>query len=193
MICALNTAIHVYRLAEEVEKRTSVQSSGMQGFYSNLLTKNIAFGGDVGQSATSAYTVGSMRQTTVLDEHDVSATDVAAVSETSCSSSTAVCHTLPTIYADVSQKFVSDEALAINPSKTNKPEESMEQSKRIRLAEESDGGKVQTIHTPTSEEESDQSKTLVQSSFVINTAAQNKDDVVMSARERYLARKNKNN
>jgi hypothetical protein len=34
----------------------------MQGFYSNLLTKNVAVGGDVTSSALSAYTAGSNRQ-----------------------------------------------------------------------------------------------------------------------------------
>jgi hypothetical protein len=33
----------------------------MEGFYANLLTKNIAMGGDVEASAISAYTTGSKR------------------------------------------------------------------------------------------------------------------------------------
>jgi hypothetical protein len=39
-----------------------VRSQGMHGFYSNLLTKNVAMGGDVEGSALSAYTAGSQRQ-----------------------------------------------------------------------------------------------------------------------------------
>lgn len=34
----------------------------MQGFYTNLLTKNVAMGGNVESSALSAYTAGSNRQ-----------------------------------------------------------------------------------------------------------------------------------
>lgn len=34
----------------------------MHGFYANLLTKNVAMGGDVKGSALSAYTAGSQRQ-----------------------------------------------------------------------------------------------------------------------------------
>ena len=37
----------------------------MMGFYSNLLTKNIALGGSL-DSAVSAYTVGSSRNTSLL-------------------------------------------------------------------------------------------------------------------------------
>ena len=39
------------RLADEIEQRTDVRGQGMTGFYSNLLTKNIALGGDVDKSA----------------------------------------------------------------------------------------------------------------------------------------------
>jgi predicted phosphatase len=37
----------------------------MQGFYQNLLTKNVAMGGDVEGSAVSAYTAGSKRHTQI--------------------------------------------------------------------------------------------------------------------------------
>lgn len=50
------------KLAEELEKRKDVRSAGMHGFYSNLLTKNIAMGNDVEGNALSAYTAGSERQ-----------------------------------------------------------------------------------------------------------------------------------
>jgi hypothetical protein len=39
----------------------------MQGFYANLLTKNVAMGGDVDAHAVSVYTAGSARQTHLLD------------------------------------------------------------------------------------------------------------------------------
>lgn len=56
------------RLAEEIERRTDVRGQGMQGFYANLLTKNIAMGGDVASSATSAYTAGSSRQKALVGD-----------------------------------------------------------------------------------------------------------------------------
>lgn len=34
----------------------------MQGFYANLLTKNISMGGDIERNSVSAYTAGSKRQ-----------------------------------------------------------------------------------------------------------------------------------
>lgn len=55
-----------FRLQEEVDKRHDVRKLGMQGFYANLLTKNIALGGDVETSATSAFTVGSQRVNNII-------------------------------------------------------------------------------------------------------------------------------
>jgi len=42
----------------EAEAAADVTKKGMTGFYQNLLTKNIAFGGDI-ENATSSFTVGS--------------------------------------------------------------------------------------------------------------------------------------
>lgn len=55
------------KLAEKVEESTGASRQGMHGFYSNLFTKNISFGGDV-SSATSAYTAGSERQRRRLED-----------------------------------------------------------------------------------------------------------------------------
>ena len=54
------------RLADEIEQRTDVRRSGMEGFYSNLLTKNVAMGGEL-HHAVSAFTSGSDRQHHVLE------------------------------------------------------------------------------------------------------------------------------
>lgn len=54
------------RLADEVEQRTDVRKSGMEGFYANLLTKNVAMGGNVDEHAISVYTAGSNRQNHLL-------------------------------------------------------------------------------------------------------------------------------
>jgi len=61
---------HEDRLADKIEEKTGASRQGMQGFYSNLFTKNIAFGGDVAASATSAYTAGSDRQRMRLNEQN---------------------------------------------------------------------------------------------------------------------------
>jgi hypothetical protein len=58
------------KLADALEQRTGVAERGMHGFYSNLLTKNIAMGGDVTSSAVSAYTAGSRRQQIHLGEDE---------------------------------------------------------------------------------------------------------------------------
>lgn len=58
------------KIMREVEKRTTVggasNAAGMSGFYTNLLTKNIAMGGNLEESALSAYTSGSKRQSSLL-------------------------------------------------------------------------------------------------------------------------------
>jgi hypothetical protein len=54
-------------LAEELEQRTDVRGSGMHGFYANLLTKNVAMGGNV-EHSVSVYTAGGMRQNRMLDD-----------------------------------------------------------------------------------------------------------------------------
>jgi len=46
---------------DALEEKTSAPQSGMHGFYSNLLTKNIAAGADVDKNALSSYTHGSRR------------------------------------------------------------------------------------------------------------------------------------
>jgi hypothetical protein len=58
---------HLRRLAEELEQRTDVRGSGMHGFYANLLTKNVAMGGNV-EHSVSVYTAGGMRQNRMLDD-----------------------------------------------------------------------------------------------------------------------------
>jgi hypothetical protein len=59
--------LHLRRLAEELEQRTDVRGSGMHGFYANLLTKNVAMGGNV-EHSVSVYTAGGMRQNRMLDD-----------------------------------------------------------------------------------------------------------------------------
>lgn len=44
------------RVADAIEKKTTAESAGMHGFYSNLLTKNVGMGADVAKNAVSAYT-----------------------------------------------------------------------------------------------------------------------------------------
>ncbi|CAM9745801.1 unnamed protein product [Pylaiella littoralis] len=55
------------QLEDEREQRNDVTKTGMSGFYSNLITKNIAMGGDVEKSANSAFTAGSKRHAATAD------------------------------------------------------------------------------------------------------------------------------
>ncbi|CAB1100989.1 unnamed protein product [Ectocarpus sp. CCAP 1310/34] len=58
------------QLEDEREQRNDVTKTGMGGFYSNLITKNIAMGGDVEKSANSAFTAGSKRHA-ATDEYEM--------------------------------------------------------------------------------------------------------------------------
>ena len=51
----------------DYRNKTGTSGGGMMGFYSNLLTKNIAMGSSVEDTAISAYTAGSKRQLTLLE------------------------------------------------------------------------------------------------------------------------------
>jgi len=55
-------------LADKLDERTDVRSGGMEGFYKNLLTKNISMGSNVQGNAVSVYTAGSFRHTNVAEE-----------------------------------------------------------------------------------------------------------------------------
>lgn len=75
------------RLEEEAARRREEEAggkgapgggSGMDAFFSNLLTKNIAMGADVKVAARSAYTVGSKQQESAFGTSLPSATSTAA-------------------------------------------------------------------------------------------------------------------
>jgi coiled-coil domain-containing protein 55 len=55
------------KLEERYEERNDATKVGMAGFYSSLLTKNVAMGGDL-SAARSAYTVGSKRSDLLLGQ-----------------------------------------------------------------------------------------------------------------------------
>jgi coiled-coil domain-containing protein 55 len=139
------------RLAEEIEKRQDVKEKGMQGFYANLLTKNIAMGGDVSDYAISAYTSGSSRQKHLVDEKQGKETfEPEDLQRKQGKSINELNHT-PTVNSDV---VVAD--LHNNPSSS------------VDLPQEQSHSLRKENSAPLSER---------------------KDDKVLSARERYLARK----
>jgi len=55
-------------LADKLDERTDVRSGGMEGFYKNLLTKNISMGSSVQGNAVSIYTAGSAKHSTITEE-----------------------------------------------------------------------------------------------------------------------------
>mmetsp|Transcript_18291 Transcript_18291/g.73124 ORF Transcript_18291/g.73124 Transcript_18291/m.73124 type:complete len:356 (+) Transcript_18291:52-1119(+) len=65
-------------VADRVEEQTTAGARGMHGFYSNLLTKNIAVGARVDAAAVSSYTHGSRGNRVMLGDTTSSADEAAA-------------------------------------------------------------------------------------------------------------------
>ena len=59
-------------LADKLDEKTDVRTSGMEGFYKNLLTKNISMGSSVDGNAVSVYTAGSVRQVSLQENTEES-------------------------------------------------------------------------------------------------------------------------
>ena len=165
-----------HRLSEEIEKRTDVRGSGMHGFYSNMLTKNISMGGDVATNATSAYTTGSDRQHSLL-QTDGDKPPVASSKATSL---------LPASDSGLSNPSSRKE---VQSEVTN--EHSSSTTSRKRPADD-DGEEIMSHsdlpkHSATQGEESSSvSLPHSESSACIIIG---KEEKLLSARERYLARK----
>jgi hypothetical protein len=136
------------RMTDEVEKKHDVRSLGMQGFYSNLLTKNVAMGSDV-SNALSAFTAGSARQQQVLEDTDTITNGIKSSSTLPSSDSQSISN-------NINQ---SDITGSIHP-----PKEELRQ-------------KQQGISTSAEQEADEKKKKEI-----------SKNDV-LSAKERYLARK----
>lgn len=86
--------------AEELDKKHDVRNQGMAGFYTNLLTKNVAVGGKVETNAMSAYTVGSARQSLVVSSSALSSSTISSASLAPVEPP-AVCAEVVTVHADV--------------------------------------------------------------------------------------------
>jgi len=154
------------KLAEEVERRTDVRGSGMTGFYANLLTKNIAMGGDVGSSSTSAYTVGNERQKRLIN-----GTTADEISST----------------VDSQVKVIPDET----PLATEPVPESSSSATTIQLGnkhERDEDDEEDNNHNHNARPDS-QTRPPAQKPRIEEASGHKREEAVLSARERFLARK----
>ncbi len=160
------------KMMEEVEKRHDVRSLGMQGFYSNLLTKNLAMGGDVKSNAISAYTAGSQRQEQVL---------------TDASQKTSVYEDGDRVEGEVGKQQTGRDSA----STAEKDRDHHSSSKRSRSDSHHNGGDDDDIRHQKRQNIEEGRAGTTDSSSVDKPPdiAQKKEEVVLSARERYLARK----
>lgn len=149
------------KLAEKVERRTDVRGSGMTGFYANLLTKNIAMGGDVGTSSTSAYTVGNERQKRLINDEPY----LSAVSES----------------AGFNDAHISDQV------KTS--DDVTSTGDNISKIDDEKGAYKSGKHGRDYEDVTADSQTYPLQKMRTEEVHQKRQEVVLSARERFLARK----
>jgi hypothetical protein len=149
----------------------------MEGFYANLLTKNIAMGGDVSAHAVSVHTAGSARHAHLLhsDEPVSSATAVAA--DASTNRATAGAPTAATSSANAGESGPSGGARDGSRDISSQPEPAMH-THGDRSDTENPQGQVpqQQVGAPSA------SKPPTQPGV-------DKKEVILSAKDRYLARK----
>lgn len=149
------------KIADEIDRRTGASSQGMHGFYANLLTKNIAMGGDVAESAVSAYTAGSRRQQLRLGE------EMPQVEE---SAKEAMVDALPKGHSEGERAPVAD------------PEEQRKRPSDEAIGDRDD--KKRKIESPPVPEVATKSMPTPTPEPVVS-----KVELILSAKERYLQRK----
>lgn len=191
----MDLIISSFRLADEVEQRTDVRKSGMEGFYSNLMTKNVAMGGDVDAHAVSVYTAGSARQSHLMDEaKSVSASVQQAKAKVDsrgggCSSSGSSVGTAGTSDKSstkhdqsVVRTDICDDGRILDLSRAKREGASDEQPRKAQRTS-SNVDKETVVGT----------ETVVGAETVGNimkpTVMVDKTEVILSAKDRYLARK----
>jgi hypothetical protein len=165
-----------------VEQRSDVRKSGMEGFYANLLTKNIAMGGDVSAHAVSVHTAGSARHAHLLhsDEPVSSATAAAAAADASANQVRAGDPTAATFSASTGESGPSGGARDGSHDISSQPEPSMHthgdrsdtEDPQVQVPQQ------QQVGAPSASA----SKTPTQPGV-------DKKEVILSAKDRYLARK----
>lgn len=162
----------MYRITDEIEARTDVRSQGMHGFYSNLLTKNVAMGGDVEGSALSAYTAGSQRQSKMSSSSaQLSQGSVDTDSANATSSDSGAAHGEKRKYGVTGEDTESD---VLGSTKSAKSEKIMEM----------DSPDLSNSHF-----RSEAASTTASNPAATAAPAPSKDEIISSARQRFLDRK----
>ena len=173
-----------------MEQRTDVRKSGMQGFYKNLLTKNVALGGDVDAHAVSVYTAGSARQSHLLDGPAVPALsssregghDGSKGERDGDSHASEKAEGDSSIYKDTRTAINSDGNRKRDTADHDSDREGLPSAKLARL-----GGEVANPSIT----DASRSETAVPTATTVPVPepVQAKGEQIMSARDRYLARK----
>ena len=194
-LTSLYLYILIYRLADEVEQRTDVRKSGMQGFYSNLLTKNVALGGDVDANAVSVYTAGSSRQTQLLKEHTIPTPIIESKDDEGPTSRMVDNQTIRSKLAEqnvVSEVNKSSEAASVSHKLTQETSStSLKTSTSITSTSSSSAGIGLSIPPVAVGTATVQKKAMVEEEQQVQQGGVqvDKNVQILSAKDRYLARK----
>lgn len=166
-----------------------MRKSGMEGFYANLLTKNVAMGGDVDKNAVSVYTAGSARQSHLLSEPQVpsaAGATLPAQSSTSGSSSSGgggVSHSASS--GSRTQEAEKEAASAHDDHEDDS--RILDKSRNAGSAEQP--RKAQRIAEQSPADTDAVSELPMVSSVKPTVPVVDKVEQIMSAKDRYLARK----
>lgn len=148
-----------------------MRSQGMHGFYSNLLTKNVAMGGDVEESALSAYTAGSHRQSKMSSSNSNGNQNPVPDSENTTSNGSTADHGAKRKFSDSEHDGERDVKSNVN---------SIVQEKAVKEA---------AFELSSSHSNSEVISTTVSDSVPLVASGPSKDDIISSARQRFLDRK----
>ena len=163
---------------DEVEKKTDYRNDsnaggGMMGFYSNLLTKNVAMGTSVEDAALSAYTSGSKRQASMLHTQETTtASNGDGESNTNHQNN---CDSVSVPNSD--STYDSDK------------NENVKRQCLHRVVTDTNHATSSTDHTMTDRMTASTLPAAAPSTTTAVTSSNDRAQTISSARERYLARK----
>lgn len=158
-----------------MEQRTDVRKSGMEGFYANLLTKNVAMGGNVDAHAVSVYTAGSARQSHLLSEPQVPSKEAPAQQQQPSSSG-----------ARADRTHDEDDARMVDVSRRTDSAEQPRKAQRTSVES--------TVAATPASEPAEATVGVVSADHIVADTSKpivvvDKKEQILSAKDRYLTRK----
>lgn len=158
-------------MQDELDKRHDFRSQGMQGFYSNLLTKNISVGSSVEDNSLSIFTSGNEYHDKIFQKtHQVDGLDSSFQVSTASSKNDSS--------TNCSSSIVSTGEITSEPS-----------CEIVQTLEETSSIQKRSFDELESTKEVINATSISTDLEVVELPVVSRDEKVLSAKERYLARK----